>query len=83
MKSPPLKATQYGFIWGAATVERVTDHNGHVVIAIKTPRETMILRVTPSGLIRVSDGKDPGKVEAKEPPVFHKHHDDDPMFGFD
>ena len=53
--------TQYGFVFGAATVERTASHKGHVIIAIKTPREQMHIRITPSGLIRIGGKKTRGE----------------------
>lgn len=44
--------TKFGFSWGAASVNRVTEHEGHVVLEISTDRQTLEVRVTPGGLIR-------------------------------
>ena len=44
--------TQFGFDWGAAKVERVCQHKGEVILSVKTPRQELEIRVTPSGLIR-------------------------------
>ena len=49
--------TRYGFVYGAATVERAASHKGHVVVSIKTPRQQMHIRITPSGLIRLDEDK--------------------------
>ena len=46
--------TEYGFRYGALTIERCASHNGHVVISLKTPRETVYIRSTPTGLLRTS-----------------------------
>jgi hypothetical protein len=46
--------TPYGFQYGAATVTRVASLNGQVVITVDTPRETMTVRVTQTGMIRTS-----------------------------
>lgn len=48
----PFTETQYGFRWGPATVERVISVDGHVVIAVRTARGSLEIRVTPSGMIR-------------------------------
>lgn len=49
----PSVVTQYGFKFGAATVDRLVSHKGYVVIGVKTPRQRIEIMVTPSGLIRV------------------------------
>ena len=49
---PEFKETKYGFAWGAAEISRVVSHQGHVHIEINTPRQRIMVRVTPSGLIR-------------------------------
>ena len=46
------KVTQFGFDWGPAKVERICQHRGEVIMAVKTPRQELEIRVTPSGLIR-------------------------------
>jgi hypothetical protein len=48
------KVTEYGFEYGAATVERLASHKGYVVIGIRTPKIRMEITVTPSGLMRLS-----------------------------
>jgi hypothetical protein len=45
--------TTYGFEWGNVSIERVCSHKGHRVIAIFTPRGRRLIRITPSGLIRI------------------------------
>ena len=45
--------TRYGFRWGPATVSRACEHKGHVVLMIRGARQEVMVRVTPSGLIRV------------------------------
>lgn len=47
-----FRETPFGFEWGAAVVERTMSHHGEVVIAIKSAREEVYVRVTPSGLVR-------------------------------
>jgi hypothetical protein len=49
--------TKYGFIWGVAAVERLASYRGSVIIRIKTPREELVVRVTPTGLLRVERDK--------------------------
>lgn len=67
---PTYEETIYGFKYGAAEVTRtasVPSRNGsghHVVLTIKTPRETLTVRVTPSGLLRLNEG---AHVAEKEP----------------
>lgn len=51
--------TKYGFEFGAATVERLAMHENHVYLRIKTSRETLDVRVTPSGLIRTHKPEKP------------------------
>jgi len=47
------KETRYGFDWGAAKIERVASHGGHLWIDVRTPRQVLEIRVTPTGLIRI------------------------------
>jgi len=49
--------TPYGFIFGAARVERCATDRGYVVIEVATPREVMHVTVTPKGLIRTAKKK--------------------------
>lgn len=49
---PGLFETAYGFKWGQATVERICCHKGHLILSVKTKREEIEIRITPSGLIR-------------------------------
>lgn len=50
-----LKETSFGFDWGPMSIERVcSDDKGGVVIAVKSNKETVDIRVTPSGLMRIS-----------------------------
>ncbi len=54
--------TIYGFDYGAAEVTRVCrDPKWGSVIQINTPRQCIHIRVTPSGLIRVSEVMEPIK----------------------
>lgn len=55
--------TRFGFTWGQVTVERTANIKGHRVLTVKTNRERVDLRVTPSGLIRVT------RVEVDKPRV--------------
>lgn len=45
--------TLYGFRWGPATVERATEINGHVYVLIRGARDQVVVRVTPSGKVRI------------------------------
>jgi hypothetical protein len=47
--------TRYGFEYGAAKIERVMSHKGHVLLHVYTGKQLLSIRVTPSGLIRLSD----------------------------
>jgi len=48
--------TQYGFIWGPLEVRRlVSDNKFGVVIKLKTNKESIDVRITPSGLIRLEE----------------------------
>lgn len=45
--------TRYGFQYGAADVTRIhSDKNGNVWLRVKTPKQTLEIKVTPTGLIR-------------------------------
>lgn len=49
-----MEETTYGFKWGQLEVERTYElPNTMKVVTIRTPRRTMKLYVTPTGLIRV------------------------------
>ena len=50
----PVKLTQYGFKWKETEVIRVCSHKGHLILDIVTPREITYLRITPTGLIRLT-----------------------------
>jgi hypothetical protein len=56
-----LEETKYGFKWGITHIERCASVQGHIVIAIRTPKEILHVRVTPTGLIRID--KDVAKVK--------------------
>jgi len=44
----------HGFQWGCMAVTRLTDLGKEgKVLGVKTPREAIQIRVTPSGLIRI------------------------------
>lgn len=48
--------TKYGFRYGPAIVERTaSDEKAGVLLAIRTPRKRLEIRVTPSGLIRMEE----------------------------
>lgn len=48
--------TTYGFKYGPANVERAaSDEKAGVLLTIKTPRKLLVVRVTPSGLIRAEE----------------------------
>ena len=47
-----LVLRQHGFLWGSALVTRLFDDKRGVTIAVTTPRQTLQVFVTPSGLIR-------------------------------
>lgn len=51
--APTGTETPYGFEWCNAAISRAAEHQGHRIVVIKTPRERLMIRVTPSGLIRV------------------------------
>lgn len=59
------KITDYGFQWGLVDVSRCTEHNGHLIISITTPKRKLHVRVTPGGLIRLDD--EPRRVSKKDP----------------
>lgn len=51
----PGADTQYGFTWGPVEVTRLaSDPKAGVFIGIKTPRQSIQIRITPSGLIRIN-----------------------------
>ena len=46
----------YGFRWGPLEIERVGSfEKWGVVLELKTPKQSLLIRVTPSGLIRVGE----------------------------
>lgn len=51
-KNIRYEETTYGFIYGAAEVTRLVSYKGSVVLMIRTPRQEMQIRITPTGLIR-------------------------------
>jgi len=58
MKSSAI-LTPYGFEWGAANVLRCFEHEGRVCMKVDTPRASLEIYVTKTGLIRVwKDGKE-------------------------
>jgi len=45
--------TDFGFKWGNTTVERsALSPEGYQWLAVKTPREVLVITITPTGLIR-------------------------------
>lgn len=48
----PCTTTRFGFDWGSAQVVRICDHHGQIILVVRTPRQELEIRVTPSGLIR-------------------------------
>jgi hypothetical protein len=42
----------YGFKWGEVTVTRACQHKGDLILLIQSKRETLQVRVTPTGFIR-------------------------------
>jgi len=55
--SSNCRNTLFGFDWGAAKVTRLASHNQIIFIGVETPRQSIHLSVTPTGKIRVFDGK--------------------------
>jgi hypothetical protein len=54
MSASKIENTQYGFMWGPATVTRVCDcGKWGCVLQVSTARQRVDIRVTPSGIIRV------------------------------
>ena len=53
MESIHYREASYGFEWGACSIERVASGKWGVALSVKTPRQTLDIRVTPSGLIRL------------------------------
>ena len=53
------KKTQYGFEYGAATIDRKCsdDKKGWVCLGIETPRATLSVYVTKTGKVRIHDQK--------------------------
>ena len=53
--------TNYGFIYGAATVERCFSlKQGHVMIALRTPKAVLDIYVTKTGKVRIFDHNNKG-----------------------
>ena len=51
------EVTRYGFVWGPMEVTRTAtlpQSRGHV-LTLKTPRKSLEIYVTPTGLVRVFD----------------------------
>jgi hypothetical protein len=52
---PDFAEHDYGFTWYGVDVVRTSEHKGHKILDITTPKGKQItVRITPSGLIRVS-----------------------------
>lgn len=61
--------TDFGFKIEAAMVERLWTHKGHAGILVSTPIQALEIRITPSGLIRLSTIRKPYKHELKRRPL--------------
>lgn len=49
---------QCGFEWGAAKIVRqCEDDQAGVVLTLETPKESLQIRVTPAGMVRIYDVK--------------------------
>ena len=57
--STHYRETTYGFEYGAARIERTASDKGYVFLTVVTPRRTMEIVVTPTGLIRTYVQKAP------------------------
>lgn len=55
--SSHYRETQFGFDWGAAKVTRLFSHNSVISIGVETQRQRVNLYITPTGKIRLFDGK--------------------------
>ena len=49
----PCERTRFGFKWGVATISRACEHRGNIVLTIETPKQRVMVRVTPKGFIRL------------------------------
>lgn len=50
----PVEDYAYGFTWGPADVIRIaSDDKWGVMLEVRTPRQRLEIRVTPSGIVRV------------------------------
>jgi hypothetical protein len=49
----PIHVTDYGFLWGPVEIERSASHKGHVVLTMRSSKQILEIRVTPTGFIRV------------------------------
>lgn len=45
--------TDFGFEYGPAKVTRISSRDGHVWIEVSGAKGSVIVRVTPSGLVRI------------------------------
>lgn len=55
MKDYKFRDTRFGFIFNGTSVERISVENGDSYIGIFAPRESMILRITKGGKIKIND----------------------------
>ena len=53
MTGVPCTRTPYGFKWGEADVACQAEIMGNIFLGVSTPRQSVTIRVTPTGLIRV------------------------------
>lgn len=61
-KKQMLQDTMYGFKYGPVLIERFASHPGWgVLLGLSTDKETLEVRVTPSGLFRVGKPTKKGK----------------------
>jgi hypothetical protein len=51
------RITKFGFHYGPAKVTRSWSHKGHVGLEVHTGKQTLDIRITPTGLIRVGEIK--------------------------
>ena len=68
---PSIELTNFGFVWGAATVSRVCSlPNDGVVLRIETPTSALNLRITKGGkIVATNDAKAEAKFVAPSLPT--------------
>jgi len=56
----PFGENDYGFTWGAATIERTASisSSGVVIITLRTPKQELQIYVTKSGKVRIFERSD-------------------------